>query len=241
SFNVGVIKLSCKRVEPTQIDCQKSESKLLGLIEQSSSSLKRIENAKYNSETYTDSDGDTYKKYWVSVISQGQQVTVFRGSSRKMNAIATKIDRFVNSNEPLLVVRQVVAQQGILPHLGILIFSLLFATSVCFLAISILLVAGVPTFSFDKTSQTLSYENKKSLGITTRCHPFRDIEKVEIEEYIDDEDNRKSYGLKLLLPSVSATYHLMSAGENGLSEVQKMAEKLSKFLEIPISNKSSSS
>ena len=239
-FNTGVTTLSCQRVEPTLVNCERKESKLLGSIEWPTSSLKKVKTAKYNSQSYTDSDGDIQQEYWVSVIANNREISVFRefmsvngvkGNAREMNAIATKINRFLSSNEQLLIVRQ--DRRWRFANLFIFLFLLLFVA----IAIVVLnFTLQVQTFTFEKKSQLLRYKRISLLGIKTRCHNFRNIA-IEIEEYRDSDDD-KWYKLNLLLPSASSNYLLIMSGEKGLPEVQKMAGKLSEFIGVEISNKS---
>lgn len=229
-FNMGVTTLSCQRVQPTLINCFKSESRFLGLMQQPASDLKNVTSAKYNSKTYTDSDGDRQQEYWVSVIAKGREVRVFGGDGRETNAIATKINLFINSNEPFLLVRQ--DRRWRLSNL-----SVLFPLS--FMAIPIFIlnfVFKIQTFIFDKNSPTLTYRQRKLLGVKSRSHEFGNIAKIEVEESVDSDDD-KHYKLSLLLPSASTNYLLMDCHEQVLPEVEKMAQKLSDLTGVLVSKK----
>ncbi len=223
-FNLGVTTVSCQRVQPTLINCFKNESKFLGLMQQPASDLKNVTSAKYNFNNYAESDRQ--QKYWVSVINRGREVRVFRGDSREMNAIATKINLFVNSNEPFLIVRQ--DRRWRLSNLWVL-FPLSFMAVPIFILNFML---KIQTFIFDKNSQTLTYKQRRLLGVKSRCHEWGTIAKVEVEEYVDS-DNDKRYKLSLLLPSDSANYLLMDCYDGGLPEMEKMAQKLSDLTGAP--------
>lgn len=229
-FNMGITAVSCQRVQPTLINCFKSESKFLGLMQRPASELKNVTSAKYNSRTYTDSDGDRQQEYWVSVIERGREVRVFRGDGRETNAIATKINLFINSNEPFLLVRQ--DRRWRLSNLQVL-FPLSFM-AIPFLILNF--VFKIQTLIFDKNSQTLTYKQRRLLGVKSRCHEFGDIAKIEVEEYLDYDDD-KCYKLSLLLPSASTNYLLMDCHEQVLPEVEQMAQKLSDLTGVPVGNK----
>lgn len=232
-FNTGVTTLSCQRVEPTLINCEKSESKLLGLIPGQSFSLKKIEEAKFNSQ-----DDYDEVEYWVSVIAEGRETVVFeefisvnevKGDSRKMRAMASKINQFISSNEPSLIVRYDLRWK-----LRNLFFVPFLAIAILFLYL-LLRWKIMETFTVDRNSKILRHKQKRLLGVKTLRHPLKGITAVEIEKTSISFNDEEMYKLNLLLPSASKARVEIYFGE--LQKVKEMAEKLSNFIEVPVSKK----
>ncbi|GGA26322.1 hypothetical protein [Okeania sp. KiyG1] len=199
---MGVIKASCQRVEPTQVNCQVNSSKYLGLIQGSSTSLTRVKEAKFNSQN--DSDGSNY---FVTLVTQtGKEVVSWQGNSyQEMNQMVAKINTFINnSNDPSLLIQYDLRwKEKNLVNLAICI---------PFIAIGILLLYAVfylKTLILNKSERQLTYKVFSLLGSKTKHYSFAQIQKLILESYTNsDEDENKSYRLELVLPGENLNHQL---------------------------------
>jgi hypothetical protein len=210
-FDSGVWTFSCKRIEPSLIDCEARESKLLGLIPWRSFSLKKIERAKGG-------------RHSVVVITKERKVAVFQDlfvtyGRIKRESIASEINKFINSNEASLILQHDL-------RLNFAVFYAVFWVSFpIYLLVAILLLWKLETFSFERTSKMFIYKKISLFGIKTRCHNFQEITGIKL-----------SYNFFLL--TASTNYLVTKPGAKLSSEwQQQIAQKLSDFIKVPVSNK----
>jgi len=89
---MGVISISCQRVELTQINCQVNNSKYLGLIKDSSTFLSQVIEAKFNYPSVT------------LITPRGKEVSWQGYSYSEMSGMAIEINVFLNSStKPFLL------------------------------------------------------------------------------------------------------------------------------------------
>lgn len=136
-----VTTLSCERIEPTQINCRRSESVFFGLIPQKPASLLRVTAAKSNSEIIKTNKGKRRGKInanYVILFSQQGKITVFNNTmnvardGREMEALTGQINAFINSSEPSLIIKRDLRldwERNIVSFILLFVWSLVF----CFL------------------------------------------------------------------------------------------------------------
>ncbi|MDY7002547.1 MAG: hypothetical protein SWX82_00870 [Cyanobacteriota bacterium] len=232
---MGVIKASCQRVEPTQVNCQVNKSKYLGLIQGYSTSLNRVKEAKFNSQN--DSDGSNY---FVTLVTQtGKEVVSLpdnsytngvKGYPQEMNQMATKINTFINnSTDPSLLIQYDLRWKE----------ENLISLAVCipFIGIGILLLYPafyLETLILNKRERQLTYKVFSLLGTKTKHYSFAQIKELILESDTDS-DGDKSYRLKLVLPAESQNHQLKITiiSDSRIEEVKKPANVVADFIEIP--------
>jgi hypothetical protein len=89
--------LTCKRIEPTQVNCELTQSTYMGLKKEPTLSLSKVMGAKVNKET--DSG------YRVRLLLRGRKCLIFGDSFFKMNKkdaqkLANTIANFLNLSNP---------------------------------------------------------------------------------------------------------------------------------------------
>ncbi|GGA26315.1 hypothetical protein CYANOKiyG1_42270 [Okeania sp. KiyG1] len=203
---MGVISVSCQRVEPTQVNCQVNHSEYLGLTQGSSTSLTRVTEAKFNSRKKKNSDGETYFDYFVTLVTQkGKEVVSWQGNSyingvkgypQEMNEMVAKINTFINnSTQPSLLIQYDLRWK--LENLLFLPICIIFlGTGV--LLLYILLYLKIMTLN--KSERRLTYKIYSLLGIKTKHYSFAQIQALILESYTDS-DGDTSYSLKVVLPA----------------------------------------
>jgi|GEM_PF-7054892 len=229
-FNLGVITLTCKRVEPTPISCQMQQAKLLGLIQEPPTVFNQVIRAKFNSKEDTDSDGDRTVENWVTLATNTEEVNVIedsitingvRGSESEMLAITNQINRFIYSQQPTLTIQRD-TRRDLGKHLFLLEFW----------SIYVIIVAGVffvffqfRTLIFDKNSNRFIYIKRTLLGKKSQEYPLYEITGTNIETKKDSEGDPR-YELRLLPKSI----YVISS--NDLTEVQNLQKAIQDFLHI---------
>lgn len=239
---IGVTTLKCKRVEPTQVNCEKQESKFFGLVKQPPIRFNQVKNAKFKTEEKINSEGDldnvgerTIENLVTLVTSSGEVtfvedfVTVngVRGSAVEMQRIATKINNFIQSNQPSLVIERDLGGglNEILLPLGF------FIILPEIIGVSLLLIHfRSQTLIFDKKSSQLILEQKTLLGKKHEYYPLNEIEGVDIEEKYYGKKGT-FYELMLIPKNIRKTIRM---SDSRLLYVKDMRTAIYDFLEIPL-------
>ena len=106
-----VTTLSCERVKPSQVNCETSRSVFFGLVPQQSSSFYMVTEAIVKSQASKVRKSNT-KNYSVALVTRQGEFTAFddavqdEGREGQMKALTTQINRFIQSNERLLVLKR---------------------------------------------------------------------------------------------------------------------------------------
>ncbi|GGA26338.1 hypothetical protein [Okeania sp. KiyG1] len=247
-WQIGVIKVSCQRVEPTQVNCQVNNSEYLGLIPYSSTSLTRVAEAKFNSRKSQDSDGDTSFDYFVTLVTQtGEEVVSWQGNSysngihgspQEMNEMATKINTFINnSTESSLLIQYDLGwkKENLIP----------LAIGITFLGIGVLLLYAsfyLKIITLNKSERQLTYKIYSLLGIKTKHYSFAQIKELILDSYTDS-DGDKSCSLELVLPAENQNHQFkipLILYDSDIEKVKKLANVVANFIDKPyqyLSNK----
>jgi len=231
--NVGVTTLKCKRVEPTQVSCEKQESKFFGLVEQLPIKFIQVKSAKFKSKEGIDSEAGYTIDNWVTLVTSSGEVTFVedfvavngvRGSASQMQEIATQINNFIQSNQPSLKIQR---------DLRADLWQSLFPIGFMSIFVLIGLVALFMQFRseiiiFDKNNRRLIREQKSLLGKKYRYYSLDEIIEVDIKTRTDS-DNDTFYELRLL-PESTHKRKLMSS--NSLESVKKIQIVIRDFLQL---------
>lgn len=230
---LGVTTLTCKRVEPTQVSCEKQESKFFGFIQQPSTGLSQVRSAKFKSEEGIDSDGERTIDNWVNLVtSSGEVIAVedfvtvngVRGSANEMQAITNKINTFIKSNQDYLEIQRDLRWdlgQSLLPLGFLSIFEIIGAIVLFLFFRSEMLI-------FDKNSGYLIRKQKTLLGYKYESYRLDEITGTKIERRTDNEKDTV-YKLRLL-PKFTHKRILMST--TNLQHLKNIQTTISEFLQL---------
>lgn len=230
---LGVTTLNCKRVEPTQVSCEKQQSKSFGFTQLPPTRFSQVKSAKFKSKEGIDSDGDRTIDNWVTLVTSTGEVTLVedvvsvngvRGSANEMQAIATQVNNFIQSNQPSLLIQrdlrwdfgQSLSIFGLCSIFWIIGASVLFA------------FFRSETLIFDKNSGNLIREQKTLLGKKRKYYLLYEITGIDIETTTDSDDDT-FYELKLLPKSIHKKI-LMSS--TNLQNVKNIQTAIHDFLQL---------
>jgi hypothetical protein len=233
-YNIGITNLRCDRITPKLVNCQKNQSKLFGLLPASSTSFARITRAEYNSENYTDDDGDDIVYSVVKLVdNDGRQEEVFSKNDfhkdwETMSNTTAEINNFIKSTAPTFFIQQDFRWAKFIGSLPVIAFcSIFFLPGI----IVIYAVLQSETLIFNKSNQLFTHEKTTLMGKkNVATESFINFQALQIIEETDS-DNDKYYRLKLL-SKAGNTYGLFSS--SSLPEVEKFARKMGNFLEVPV-------
>lgn len=241
---IGVTTLKCKRVEPTHVSCEKQESKFFGLVEQAPIRFSQVKSAKFKSKEGIYSEGNPTIDNWVTLETSSGEVTFvedfvsvngIRGSASQMQGIATKINNFIQSNQPSLAIEK---------DLGGDLYTILLPVGFMIILPQIIGACALffhfrsQTLVFDKKSGQLILEQKTLLGKKYEYYPLHEIAGVDIEE--------KYYGKKgtfyelRLIPKKTMKlipeniYKAISLSDNKLLYIKNLRATIYDFLAIPL-------
>lgn len=201
-YGLGVIQLSCQRVEPTQVRCDRTQSRLLGFMPGPSESFDQVTAAKMKTAIGHDSDSVRTIDNWVVLQTANGEATYVedpvringrKGSAQEMQAIAEQITQFLTSEQATLTL-----QRDLRFRLGNSIFPL------GFMGLFVLLGGTVVHFSFrfeelifDKNTQQFHCIRHTLMGKKTWQCPLSEIEDVAVDVRIDSNGDA-FYALKLM-------------------------------------------
>ncbi len=167
----AVEALTCKRVEPTQVNCELTKSTYMGLKKERSLSLSKVLGAKVNEKT--DSEGDTF--YEVVILTQKGEVLLSNNPSD-----ASRINDFVKSSNTTDL-RIDYDNRGDVN--GTLLFTSLFVVIIfASLVSSIYNMTVVETYIFDKTLDKLIHHRRSCLVTKLKEYTLLEIVDVRVEK-----------------------------------------------------------
>jgi len=224
----GGFNLSCNRVEPNLVECEYTHNELFGLIKEPITKTRLIKEAKLNSETKTDSEGDTYTVHSVALVSNNPSKDHIIQESYQPNKVAklaSEINSFINSNKPSLLLEIRDWEEGELNFFYIIFTAFTFLWIICvFLA-------------FKQAIETIKNPRKFILSVNRNLFTDKTGEKSEQytlskithieQEKHEDSDGPDSYILKLVLSS-GDSYTLMNTVDE--EEASLVKRKIEDFL-----------
>lgn len=246
---ITITTLKCKRLEPTQVNCEKQESYLFGLAEQPPIKFSQVKSAKLKSKERIDSEADVDSvaqptiENWVTLVtSSGEETFVedfitvngVRGSASEMQEIATQINNFIQSNQPSLQIQRDIPEDfaQILPILG-------FTTIFFFVGAAVIFTEfRSEKLILDKKSGQLILEQKTLLGNKYDYYPLNEIQGVYIEEKYNSK-TRTIYKLRLipkntLKPIPKNIYKKIRIPYKNVRYVKNIRIAIYDFLAIPL-------
>jgi len=185
----GVEALTCKRVEPTQVNCELTQSTYMGLKKEPSLSLSKVRGAKVNEEI--DSEGDT--SYEVVILTQKGEVLLSNNNPYD----ASKLNDFVKNYNATDLRIDYDNRWNVT---GILLFNSLFVVSgFASVGSGIYNMTVVETYIFDKTLDKLIHHRRSCLGTQVKEYTLLEIVDVRVEETTDSDGDISGYRVSLLL------------------------------------------
>jgi hypothetical protein len=228
--DVGMTRLLCYRTESAQIECAKSRTRYFGLISDSPELVKSVTQAQLNTKEILESDGDRMVKNSLILGTINEEVKIFEnlynkalgenGEAKKLNAIASQLQRFINSPSPsITVVIDDNFDQGIAAVLFFGFFTLLALVVLDFALRS-------QTVILNKTSRRYTHKTHTFLGTVTHEHDLAEIKNIEIQ-YNNDSDGMRFAVISIVLRSGKA-YKLRSSYR--ISNSVQTSDRLKEFL-----------
>lgn len=240
---ITITTLKCKRLEPTQVNCEKQESYLFGLAKQPPIKFSQVKSAKFKSKEGIDSEGERTIDNWVTLVTSSGEVTFVedfisingvRGSASQMQEIATQINNFIQSNQPSLQI------QRDLPEDFAQIISMLGFMSIFFFAGATVLFIEFRSqkLIFDKQSGQLILEQKSLLGKKYDYYPLNEIKAVDIEQKYYSKKGTfyklKVIPKKTLKPIPKNIYKKIRIPYKNVRYVKNLRIAIYDFLAIPL-------
>ncbi|MBT9313960.1 hypothetical protein [Leptothoe spongobia] len=201
-YNLGVTQLSCQRVEPSQVMCDRTQTRLLGFMPGPTSTFDQVTAATMKTSAGADSDGVRTVDHWVVLQTSNGEATYIedpiringrKGSPDEMQAITDQINEFLASDQA-----SVSMQRDLRFRLGNSIFPL------GFMGLFVLIGSTVVYFSFrseelvfDKNTRQFRCSRQTLLGSKTWQCPLNEIQDVIVDVQIDS-DGDPTYALKLI-------------------------------------------
>ncbi|MEM7727060.1 MAG: hypothetical protein AAF208_11915 [Cyanobacteria bacterium P01_A01_bin.45] len=230
---LGVTTLNCKRVEPTQVSCEKQQSKFFGFTQQPTKRFSQVKSAEFKSKEGIDNDGDRTIENWVTLVTSTGEVTLVedvvsvngvRGSANEMQAIATQINNFIQSKQPSLLIQRDLRWylDQSLSIFGFCSLFLLIGTSVLFISFR------SENLIFDKNSGNLICEQKTLLGNKRKYYLLNEITGSDVE-ITTNSDGDTFYELKLLPKS---THKKIRISSSKLQDVKNIQTTIRDFLQL---------
>lgn len=234
-YDIGVTNLKCKRLEPTQVNCEIQQSKFFGFVEQPPKAFSKVTSAKLKTLREIGSEGEPLVSNLVVLNTNQGEITVIedsvffngvRGDASQMQSIANQINKFLDSNQVSLQI-----QRDLRGNFGQSIFPLIF--------ISLFVLGGVillfvilrsQTLVFDKKSGQLIREQKTLLGKKYEYYPLDEIKGVDIEEKYNSKKGI-SYELKLISKNI---HRKILISDKNLRYVKNLRITIYEFLPIPL-------
>ncbi|MCU0544230.1 MAG: hypothetical protein MUE44_18980 [Oscillatoriaceae cyanobacterium Prado104] len=230
SPDTGTTSLACQRIEPTQIECKKSRSRYFGIISGSSESIAPVLQAEFKTKEILENDGDRMVRSWLSLRTYAGETKIIEdlynqasgdiSQAKKMEAIASQIQTFINSQSPsITLVLDSNLQQGI----G---FSLFLSILPSIAALVLYLSLRSQIVILDKTNNRYTHVVHTLLGTRIQEHHLSEIQKIEVRED-DDHDGPKTATLVIKLRS-GRVYKLN--GTEDIPNAHAIAHRLRVFL-----------
>lgn len=222
---VGVTTLTCQRVEPKHIDCEKVLDNIFGL--KTTTNYQKVIRAEHKTKRKTDENCPLIDN-WVAfatktgnyrVIDEDAYINCVRGDAEEMASISNRIQSFIDSNQPELIIQRNPSGHQLATIVIESSFIIIGVGVIYFLSPNNILI-------FDKKSNRLIRQRQTLLGKKSSEQPLNEILGIEIKT---TDDGCGLYTLKLLPTSISGK-ELMTS--NNLTEVQAIHDVIKDFLKL---------
>jgi len=218
----GVEALTCKRVEPTQVNCELTQSTYMGLKKERSISLSKVMGAKVNEET----DSEGYTSYEVLILTQKGEFLLSKNNPND----ASQINDFVKKSNTTDLRVDYDNRWNVTGML--LVTSLFVVSGFASVGSSIYNMTVVETYLFDKTLDKLIHHRRSCLGTQVKEYTFREIVDVRVEETTDSDGDISGYRVSLLLTGSKCLIFRTSFTKTKGKDAQKLANTIANFLNL---------
>ena len=218
----GIEKLSCQRVEPTQINCKLTQSKFVGLIKGRVASL--IEVRKARVDTIHGSENTTFHE--TVLLTQDGEIELDNDSLED----ASRINDFVrDNNRANLVIDYDNRINATFPILFLVFPFLLYIG--CDQALK---MNDIETYIFNKTIGKLILQRWEGLSFKGKMYPLQNIIGVRVEKALDKNGVFIAYQASLLLRENNSLSFLFMFSSRNRETAQQFATTIAQFLNLPI-------
>jgi hypothetical protein len=233
----GVEELTCKRVEPTQVNCELTRSTFMGLVKGRVTSLSKVREARVDTQvnTTTDSEGNTSQEtsYKIVLLTQNHETPL---SNNNLDD-ASRINEFIKNNNSIdLMIKSDRRWMtlGIIPFL--LVFLVMGSGSILVGFYIIMNYLGTETYIFDKTIGKLTQQKQSWRGnkvTKVKEYPLREIIDVRVEEITDSDGDFMGYKISLVLKGDNSVIFLLLFIQRNEPSAQEFANTIAQFLNLP--------
>ncbi|TVQ19377.1 MAG: hypothetical protein EA367_11795 [Leptolyngbya sp. DLM2.Bin15] len=217
--NAGVTQLSCQRQMANSVTCEQTQSRMLGLVQDSRRSIGDVTGTEVRTELHSRSDGYFEPRYRLLLGQASQQMEV--PISEQHYEIAEQIDLFLQSTEPLLLIEQDTRMtQSVIIGVPLL---LLFSTITLG---TLLRLIRLEVLEFDRLHNRFHSRQWKLFRWRERSGTLADVTGVQIRDLGRDEP---VYSAELQL--ASGQRHKLAASLNQ-TEIEQFVDRIKTFLQI---------
>lgn len=216
----GTVKLSCTKLEPKIAACELGTSTFIGLIQNRSTSIDRVQSAIVETVNTTDSDGNSISKKQVFLVTNKEKIELpneFDDGDTKL------INKYLQSAVGGLVIEK---------DDRLKTFTFMLSASIVGVVL-ILVIVGVAildeniplkTCIFDKYTGIVNIKNNWGIRVSKQLQEIYQVELAETE----DSDENKSYEVRLLM---NGGDRLSLGKSSDQKEQEEMADLIRSFLD----------
>lgn len=221
----GVRELVCKKVELTQVNCELSQSRFMGLVKEQVISLSDVKKARVDTKTNITIDDDGVashsKSYEVVILYSNNTIFLSRFPED-----ALKLNAFIKNNNSAELNIKNDSRLSTLAVLGIII---------CLLILFRFLTKKTPkttAFIFDKSINKLTIKQQalaKDKVAKVMEYPLLEIIDVFVKTQTDDSSSLSGYHVGL---SLTGNNNLFLSSFNVRAEAKQFANTIELFLNL---------
>ena len=229
---IGVLRISCDRVEPKQVDCQISKSKFLDLVKQEPLAYKFVNSAKYNVITSKNSEGDSVYRYNFSLLTKfGEKVPFTRTSSSTAENVPSSLNPFLQSKqESFKYTLDEQTESNTLSSFAPIPLLLIFVViGLNFVRRAFSFLVDYEEILLDKSEYQLRHSKRRILGTKVNRYLFNEVAKVDVL-YTTDSYSNVSFTPRITINS-KLQFKLDTIGDR--QAAIKVANDLNRFMGLP--------
>lgn len=226
---LGTTRLTCQRLEPTQIECIQAKSLYLGASSTTIASIKPTLQAKFNTKEILETDGDRMVRSWLSLRTSSGEIKIIEdlynkvsgdnSRSKQIEAIASRIQAFITSPSPTMTL---VLEENWSAEIAFSLFS-----SIFLIVAALVLYFGLcsHTVILDKASDRYTHKIHTPLGTQVKNHRFDEIQQIEVREWRNGGNRYATLTVKLESGKVYKLNHTID-----IQNAKAIANQLRAFL-----------
>lgn len=229
---IGVLKVSCDRIEPTQVDCQISKSQYFDLVQQKPLNYKLVNSAKYNTIKSTDSEGDIVYRYNFSLFTNSGEKVPFKSiNSSTAITVATSLNSFIKSKQGSFdyTLDERSSINFIYNIFLYLLPPIFLGIGLVSLYISFSILINHEELYLDKYKKELIHTNRTLLGTKVNHYLFNKVAKVDIL-YATDSYSNVSF-IPRITVNAKSQFKLDAVTDRQIAI--KIANDLNRFMGLP--------